>query len=345
MANSISGSITLKRLKRGASVILSLRTDGAALYQAYNDKTQGVSPDWTVAANQPTVCPEVSATGAQGATASITQGTWLYNGVELTVGSTSAGSGFYVCTNNAAFAVNPTDGYKLKIIKNIASASNTASDTLTFRCGGEVEGSDYEAEATTEIMLQQVGSSAAAVYISGACVLSTNNPSAKLTAHFFIDGDEKTSGYTYKWTKEDGTALSNTSGGATQTVERDDIDAVGGVYCSVYQGSTATGTAMATDFHKMTDIDDEYELEVTVDKEWNGTDEQTVTAHLYAFVNGQKGEDVSSKMTAFKHTFVGAATQTELGTATTNPAKVGSTVWGKLADQNEDIVDYVTVEY
>lgn len=342
MTNSISGSVTLKRLKKGATVILSLRTGDNALYQGWNTKAETALPDWTVAANQPVVTPEVTATGASGIVATITTGAWAYNGMTLTVGSTSAGDGFYVCTNNTAFAINPST-WAIKIIKNIASATNTASDTLTFTCTGEVDGSEFAAESSTEIQLQILGNSAAAVHISGPCVLSTDTDSVTLTAHFFVDGVEKTSGYAYKWTKEDGKALSNSGSGSKQTVTRDDIDAIGGVYCSVYKESD-TKTALATDFHKMTDIDDEYELEVIVDKEWDGTNEQTVTAYLYAFRAGEKGEDVSSKMTAFSHTFVGASSQTQIATADTNPAKVGASIWAAVGD-NEDIVDYVTVQY
>ena len=39
MDETLSGSITLKRLKKGVNVVLSIETENAALYQGWNDKT------------------------------------------------------------------------------------------------------------------------------------------------------------------------------------------------------------------------------------------------------------------------------------------------------------------
>ena len=42
MEGTLSGSITLKRLKKGVNVVLSIETENAALYQGWNDKTSKI---------------------------------------------------------------------------------------------------------------------------------------------------------------------------------------------------------------------------------------------------------------------------------------------------------------
>ena len=195
MEGTLSGSITLKRLKKGVNVVLSIETENAALYQGWNDKTSTPAPNFQTPANQPILVPKAVATNGQ--TASITNGTWYYNNTMLVVTTTATSEGFYKCSD-ARFSINPSN-YKLRIIDNIASASNTSNDMFTFKCSGEAASTSYESEATAELHLQIVGSSAAALYIEGGCTLSLANASTKLKARFFIDGGEITSGYSYRF--------------------------------------------------------------------------------------------------------------------------------------------------
>lgn len=171
--STLTGSITLKKLKKGVNVILSLKTENAALYQGWNDKLGTAVPSFKTEANQPVIVPEVVATN--NASASITNGTWYYNGTALVVTSTALSGGFYKCSD-ARFAIN-TSNYKLKIIDNVASAGNVSNDIFRFVCSGEAGGVSYtDNQATIELHLQVVGSSAAALYIEGGCTLSSNYP-------------------------------------------------------------------------------------------------------------------------------------------------------------------------
>lgn len=338
MEGTLSGSITLKRLKKGLNVVLSIETENAALYQGWNDETSTPAPDFKDAANQPILVPKAVATNGQ--TATITNGSWYYNSTLLVVTTTATSEGFYKCSD-ARFAINPSN-YKLRIIDNIASASNTSNDMFTFKCSGEAANTDYESEATAELHLQIVGSSAAALYIEGGCTLSLQTPSAELKARFFIDGAEIISGYSYRFFDENNRALQDSTT-RVFTATRDMIDGIGGIYCSAYKTSDNKKTALATDFHKITDIGDEYELEASVDKDWDGVNAQNVTAHVYRFSAGEKGEDITSTLAGtFTHTFASSLNNTELGTKTGVSVEVGTDIWGKIANDNEDVRDFIS---
>lgn len=340
MEGTLSGSITLKRLKKGVNVVLSIETENAALYQGWNDNTSTPAPNFQTPANQPILVPKAVATNGQ--TASITNGTWYYNNTMLVVTTTATSEGFYKCSD-ARFAINPSN-YKLRIIDNIASASNTSNDMFTFKCSGEAASTSYESEATAELHLQIVGSSAAALYIEGGCTLSLANSSTKLKARFFIDGGEITSGYSYLFFDENNnnkTLQDSTSREFTAT--RDMIDGIGGIYCSAYKTGDSKKTALATDFHKITDIGDEYELEASVDKDWDGVNSQRVTAHVYRFSAGEKGDEITSSLKGtFTHTFTSSLNNIPLGSKTGVAVDVDAEIWGKITNDNEDVRDFIS---
>lgn len=338
MEGTLSGSITLKRLKKGVNVVLSIETENAALYQGWNDKTLTPAPNFQTPANQPILVPKAVATNGQ--TASITNGTWYYNNTMLVVTTTATSEGFYKCSD-ARFAINPSN-YKLRIIDNIASASNTSNDMFTFKCSGEAASTNYEAEATAELHLQIVGSSAAALYIEGGCTLSVENASTKLKARFFIDGGEITSGYSFRFFDEKNKTLQDSTS-REFTATRDMIDGIGGIYCSVYKTGDSKKTALATDFHKITDIGDEYELEASVDKDWDGVNSQRVTAHVYRFSAGQKGDEITSSLKGtFTHTFTSSLNNIPLGSKTGVAVDVDAEIWGKITNDNEDVRDFIS---
>lgn len=208
MTDTLSGSITLKRLKKGLNVVLTIETENAALYQGYDPKTGKVSPDFTDASTaKPILTPK--AVAGNGATASITNGSWQYNGTLLTVSGTADSDGFIPCTDSR-FAINPST-FQLKITGNIASEGNLNNDIFTFSGKGEAQQADWEAETTAEMHLQEIGSSAAALYVSGACTLSTQQESIPLTATLFISGQQVTTYYGYQWKDESGTVLQDST--------------------------------------------------------------------------------------------------------------------------------------
>ena len=73
--NYAQGSIRIMRLRNGDTLMVALRSD-KPLFQGVTDG--GVSPDWSVAANQPTITPE--AFSSYGNPVTITGFSWYYNG-------------------------------------------------------------------------------------------------------------------------------------------------------------------------------------------------------------------------------------------------------------------------
>lgn len=339
MTDTLSGSITLKRLKKGVNVVLSIETENAALYQGWNPSTGIPTPNFTNEANQPILAPK--AVAGNGQTASITSGTWYYNNTMLVVTGTPDKNGFSKCSD-ARFAIN-TGNFKLRIIGNVASKGNTSNDIFRFVASGEAMNTSYETEATAELHLQEIGTSAAAIYVGGKCTLSKDEPTTELTAYLFISGALVDTGYNYKWYKESGEVLQD-GNSRKYTAKRDDVTAIGGIYCSAYLASDSQEVIICTDFHKMTDLGDEYELSATVDKDWDGTNPQHVTAHLYKFVNGKKGDEVAMTANKVTHVFASSSNKKDLGTLVGNPVEVGTSIWGKIESDNEDVVDFISYE-
>lgn len=151
---SAQGSITIKRVRSGDTLFISFDNNGIALYQAYNPDTGTISPDWSVASNQPTVTPVV--TSSRGETVTLSGFTWYYNGILLQF--TGAEDGSYVADSTGKFAMKTDDG-TLKITDNLASEINYANDTLECQCVATVAGVEYSLTKSADIIIQSVGAS------------------------------------------------------------------------------------------------------------------------------------------------------------------------------------------
>lgn len=344
----ISGSITLKRLKKGVNVVLTIQAS-KPMYQGYDPKQGKVSPDFTTADNQPILTP--TAVAGNGQTASITQGQWYYNGTLLTAnGSATATNNFTPCTD-ARFAIclvqSDTNYLSLRIIGNVASAGNMSNDILTFDGGGEVQGVDWTAKTSIELHLQEIGSSAAQLLLStDRATLNKTNTSATLTATLIIGGNVMDSGYTFVFKDESGEPIQSSTSNTCE-ITRDNITAIGGIWVSAYLGTDTTKEAVATAYQAFVDMADDYELTVTVDKDWDGTNKQTVTAHLYHYSaeNGVGNEVTGTELTGtFTHVFKGATSQTKLYETTGKTVEVkADNVWGATGiSDTEDVIDYVS---
>ena len=57
---SAQNSITIKRLRSNDSLMLTFENNGIPLFQAVDEESGAVSPDWSIAANQPVRTPKVT---------------------------------------------------------------------------------------------------------------------------------------------------------------------------------------------------------------------------------------------------------------------------------------------
>ena len=135
---SAQNSITVKRLRNGDTFFITFGNNGIPLFQGVDPVTGVVTPDWTVAANQPVVTPVV--TSARGNAVVLSNHQWSYNGVALNFNG--ATSGDWTTDSTGKFQLNSSTG-ALKIIANLASTTNIASDSLTYSCVATVAGVEY----------------------------------------------------------------------------------------------------------------------------------------------------------------------------------------------------------
>ena len=174
---SAQGSIIVKRLRTGDSLFVSLTSD-IALYQGIDTVSGTISPDWTVAANQPTITPNIRT--ARNATVNIVAGTivWKYVGTALSFDSSGN------CTTTgyeSKFHLN-TDTGALKIIGNLASVQNDGDDSLEFNCTVRVNGVEYNVTRDINVRIQKISASSyvGLINTTAGTILSSSQTSTKL---------------------------------------------------------------------------------------------------------------------------------------------------------------------
>lgn len=256
MANySAQGSLTVKRLRNGDTFFISLEiANGVPLYQGVDDKSGTVSPDWTVAANQPIIAPNV--TSARGASVTLSFHQWQYNGVNLNFnGSNDAGG--YVLDSTGTFKMNPTTG-ALKIVKNLASSTNIANDTLTYSCVASVNGTEYNLQKSIDVLIQTVGATSYLGYVNATTEqLTSSIKSTVLTTSLSLGGAELTN-YYVKWYK-DNTLWSSQNGKKSVTVNDTDVDGTQLFIAEFYKDATSTTPIFRAGI-RIIDTSDDYQV-------------------------------------------------------------------------------------
>lgn len=173
---SAQGHITVHRLRTGDVISLTMASNAIALYQAYDEATFDVNPNWsTDGISDPTAIAAIQAvqpwrrpvlTSAKGSTVTLDDGRWYYNDELLTWGNTdyvvSGESKTYKVNTNAScagkFALIAST-MEIRIIGNLPSAANTWNDQLTFKCNAIAENVSYSEVNTMTIELVGSGAS------------------------------------------------------------------------------------------------------------------------------------------------------------------------------------------
>lgn len=344
----VSGSLVLKRLKTGRVVFLSVNALGKPFFQGWNSSSGTAVPDFTTVENQPVATPTV--TSSDGTAVKITSGEWKYNDTLLTFGDPAA-DGWATSTNaNGAFAYNPAT-HELKVVKNVASADNTATDTLTFTAHGEAGGANYTVTGSIELRIMTLGNSANVILISlvnedgNDTIITGDDDTVKLQTTRLTDGNVSNTGVV-KWFGEDGkTQIGET--GDTITVTSDDVQGVGIIYARWY-ASASSATVLASDAIAITDVKDDVDVVVSLTDdspaEWDGSSTMKVQGLLYKFASGKETTlvDPQPAQSAWTHEFHSSSLDTDCGTISgKNPVEVTKDIWAKVKDF-EDLVDFVS---
>lgn len=215
---SAQASITVKRMRNGDSIFLTLENNGKPLFQSVDEQTGTVTPDWTQDGNRPVLTPH--ATSTRGMTVTLSMHVWKYNGVNLNFNGAAAGD--YIMDSTGKFGLNVTTG-ALKIFGNLASLINVANDTLQYECVATVAGIEYNLTQSVDIVIQKGGASSYYGMVTASTTqLDPEHASATLQAQLLLSGSNVSSFYV-KWYKG-ATEWAAKAGQSTIQVTRDDID-------------------------------------------------------------------------------------------------------------------------
>lgn len=337
---SVTGSITIKRLRKGGTVSLELRSD-LPLIQITDG--ENVSPDFTQTANQPTITPTVR--NGKGEVVTLQSATWSYNGVQLTFSTSVDADGWQPCTNSdySSLFKYKSATKQMKIVGNIASADNLISDTITCTVTGESSMANFSVSGNINFQISKAGATTTSVAIYNDDTFEPDDTTLCRLGAKVYQGLNEVTGKWVKWYDEAGNVRKQGTGPYTFDVLRDYIDGWGVISCSVFEKQDDT-SAVASAWLTLRDYTDEYDILLTATPdEWDGQGDVTVTAQLIRFKNDEEGttEEVTDKSGEWKHTFLTSQKRTTIKEATTQNASITTAELATVPDE-EDLVDIVT---
>jgi hypothetical protein len=259
MSQNASGSLTLYKLRNGNTTGVALSVDKALSQIVALDpdgNVSSISPDWSVASNQPTI------TAVPLAGLALSDINWYYNGTLIT----SADSRFLLNSNGT-----------LRIIANLASASNLFTDTIKMTAfsmdsSGNNQGT---VEKSIDVPIQRASSNGYTVLINAErTAIDATNPSTVLTAKLLLGATEQSSFTNFKWYKLGSDAQGNITytqvgtNSATLTVTRDDVIGSQMYLCKAYSTGNVELDAQSI---TIADVADGYDIYFTTVQ---GTDTQ-----------------------------------------------------------------------
>lgn len=204
MNYSAQGSITIKRLRNGDSLYITLESNGIPLYQGVDTSSGSVSPDWSVAVNQPMITPKV--TSVRGNTVVRSSHQWKYNGVVLLFTGSTSSDGNWRTDSTGKFQINlsnGTEGGALKIVDNLANANAVANGLIEYSCVATVSGINYNVSKSVDVIIQTMGASSCygSIIASPQTLDATNTDSILKT--ILQVGASTITNYHVKWYKDD----------------------------------------------------------------------------------------------------------------------------------------------
>lgn len=249
--------------------ILNESGDGNTLFQVVDPTSGTIVPNWdatgksgteeaAIKAAQPIIrlIPRSSA----GYPVSTTSVAWKYD--NTTLAFTFNGENWVTATNDSRFQGRISgDCYELRIVKNLASASDLGNKQISYALAYRSNGISETVEGSIDVLIQAGGTNSHIVQIStDRGTLDDANPTALLTAVAYYGTTQVTvgqNGYTLKW-YQDGVEISGqTSSSLTVTRAMLEGGSVFGVKLFL------NGVVVAQDGQRINDIADEYQIQHT----------------------------------------------------------------------------------
>ena len=318
MAFSAQNSITIKRLRSSDSLILTFENNGIPLFQAIDEVSGAVAPNWEIPENQPVRMPVITST--RGLVVNIISHSWYYNGTLLIFNGEEVGG--WTTDSTGKFQIN-SDGH-IKIIKNLASEINIAGDILSYTAQVSVAGVEYTLSGELEIVIQKMGASSYyATILAETETLSSDEQQTNVTTKLFQGVTEITS-YYVKWYK-DFDEWTDRAGQKNIVVTRDDIGGAQLFIAEMYKTSAPGEPILARAGIRILDISDEYKviLEITsANKMVSEGHDVTVAAKI---VNMKTGAIYAPDGAVWRLDVMDRENWTSLKTSTTNTIVVTTT--------------------
>lgn len=327
---SAQGSITVKRLRQGSTLFLTLENNGIPLYQGVDPVSGAVSPDWTQPANQPVVTPV--ATTSRGLAVSLSNHNWYYNNATTPIAFTGTTEGGWTKDSTGKFAINNTTG-ALKIIANLASLTNIANDYLRYAGIATVAGVEYNVEKSTDILIQNVGASSYVGFIIASTEQLTSSVlQATLTTQLQLAA-ETISTYHVKWYR-DNTEWTEKAGQKTITVTRDDVAGTQLFIAEFYKTSADTDPIYRAGVRIIDTLDD-FQIIcyiTSANKEVDTGVPVTVAAKI---VNQTTGAVITPTNPTWRMDVMDKASWTSIKTSNTNTITVTTTETDRNNQEND----------
>lgn len=279
MMNNVSGSFYIDMIIDGDSAQGNIRAT-KPLVQMYNPNGGACVPDWTTAANQPTIYPVMRSGNTNEIKKVVTDSEkWYYNSVEITFNSSGLSSApsyvaglFQKTTYNVIGISMPA----LKIVGNLANGSNMDADTI--RMTGKIEASGHMLDFSSEIPISISEYTDAAyngfINVEHGGIIDDVNSTETMSVTLYLGPAEvEQGGYTVQWRKLPSTDIFSTEKNVTLT--KADIDSRNSFICEFL----VDGLIVATSIIEISDETDPYFVGVN----WDGP----TTLHEGATITGQ----------------------------------------------------------
>lgn len=262
MTETVSASLPIKIARQNYYATMAIDLKGS-LTQAYDTDSGTPTPDWSVAANRPTLTPRIICA----ATYSVVGYTWYRD--NTLIGTSGSGA-----SDTKLYQIG-SDG-SLTILDNLVSAANLDPDTFTCKATISVNGVEYKLERAISATLLPLSSNGYVVTVSGSngTALDSDTTSTTLTATVYYGGEESGS-LTYQWYKG-GTAISSATS-KSLAVSRDDVD-----WEQLYRVvvKDTNGNTVGIGGIQVTDQADNYALQASISGEISSSTPATVKMQL-----------------------------------------------------------------
>lgn len=268
---NIVGRFFVTAIADGMTIHGNLTTD-KSLVQRWSGAV--AVPDWTVAANQPTVTLTVYR-GA--ALANVSDIKWFINGTQIT-------------SSDTRFAIGTSGGKPtLKIVKNLASSTNADVDVISVTGKAESNGNGVDFSTSIDVKLGYISGSGytGVVEFLDNSDITAGQPSVTLIPRLYKEsGEVANSGFSPRWFFNDATQI-------TGSTTVDGVSIVNGVS----KGGVSYNNCLKVEERAVTDYSvvrcDFYVGSEKVTAERVGIDDTVDEEYLWITYNGAEAKSAS----------------------------------------------------